>query len=135
MGKLLHSLAAALDPFFTASVHLHFTLNPSICSVTIDLISVLPNRFVNRLLDMVDFQLLERHSDNVGAWMESSAGVADKLGFEQFEKLYRSEHLASSIAEILSLIPLSFLFSPCFCLSSFALLSSPFMSFYPLLPH
>ena len=50
---------------------------------------------MNRLLDMVDFQLLERHSDSVGAWMESSAGIADKLGFEQFEKLYRSVHLSS----------------------------------------
>ena len=131
MEKLLHSRAAALDPCqcpFT--LYTRFAL-----SQLTNLICVLPNRFVNRLLDMVDFQLLERHSDSVGAWMKSSAGIADKLGFEQFEKLYRSEHLASSIAEILSLIPLSFLFSPCFCLSSFALLSSPFISFYPLLPH
>ena len=60
---------------------------------------------MNRLLDMVDFQLLERHGDSVGAWMESSAGIADKLGFEQFEKLYRSVPLSSSITDI---FPLSF---------------------------
>ena len=91
---------------------------------------------------MVDFQLLERHGDSVGAWMESSAGIADKLGFEQFEKLYRSVPLSSSITDIFSLSLFhpahSLLFVPVFPLFlTFPSLTFHLfpLSFLSLLPH
>ena len=52
--------------------------------------SSLHRRFLNRLVDSVDYQLLEKHCDAVGALLESSPHLKDKIGFDVFERLFRS---------------------------------------------